>query len=89
MTMFRVYVNLPQLWPFINNWLLQWDYTIYKWAFVSTYNWYIKGHNWEIFSWDIRDDATVPCRHEAWRPVNCLPAKACNVLGVCTFNGLV
>ena len=65
------------------------SYTIYKCAFVSTYNWYIKGHNWEIFSWDIRDDATVPCRHEAWRPVNCLPAKACNVLGVCTFNGLV
>ena len=22
------------------NWLFQWDYTFYKWGFVSTYNWY-------------------------------------------------
>ena len=30
-----------QLWPFIScNWLFLWDYTIYKWGFVSTYNWY-------------------------------------------------
>ena len=29
-----------QLWPFISyNWLFQWDYTFYKWGFVSTYNW--------------------------------------------------
>ena len=21
------------------NWLFQWDYTFYKWGFVSTYNW--------------------------------------------------
>ena len=29
-----------QFWPFISyNWLFQWNYTIYKWGFVSTYNW--------------------------------------------------
>jgi hypothetical protein len=34
-------INLVQVWPFISyNWLFQWDYTIYKWGFVSTYNWY-------------------------------------------------
>ena len=22
------------------NWLFLWDYKIYKWGFVSTYNWY-------------------------------------------------
>ena len=22
------------------NWLFQWDYTCYKWGFLSTYNWY-------------------------------------------------
>ena len=21
------------------NWLFQWDYTFYKWGFLSTYNW--------------------------------------------------
>ena len=27
----------PQLWPFISyNWLLQWDYTFYKWITQST-----------------------------------------------------
>ena len=35
------YRDLPQLWPFISyNWLFQWDYTCYKWGFLSTYNWY-------------------------------------------------
>ena len=30
-----------ELWPFISyNWLFQWDYTFYKWGFLSTYNWY-------------------------------------------------
>jgi len=27
------------------NWLFQWDYTCYKWGFLSTYNWYSSGHN--------------------------------------------
>ena len=30
-----------QLRPFISyNCLFQWNYTFYKWGFVSTYNWY-------------------------------------------------
>ena len=29
-----------QLWSFISyNWFFQWDYTCYKWGFLSTYNW--------------------------------------------------
>ena len=37
---------MVQLWPFITyNCLFLWDYTFYKWGFVSTYNWYNSGHN--------------------------------------------
>ena len=29
---------MPQLWPFISyNWLFLWDYTVYKWAYFSTF----------------------------------------------------
>ena len=31
-----------QFWPFMSyNRLFLWDYTFYKWAFVSTYNWHL------------------------------------------------
>ena len=37
------YVLALQLWPLISysyNWLFLWDYTFYKWGFLSTCNWY-------------------------------------------------
>ena len=40
-----------QLWPFISyNWLFQWDYTCYKWGFLSTCNWYNSGHNCRLIT---------------------------------------
>ena len=39
------------------NWLFQWNYTFYKWCFLSTYNWYNSGHNCMVL---LLMDAPIP-----------------------------
>ena len=39
-----------QVWPFISyDWLFQWGYTCYKWAYFSTNITGILGHNCKIY----------------------------------------
>ena len=40
-----------QWWPFTSYDLINWDYTFYKWDFVSSYNWYFWPSGWWFGSW--------------------------------------